>query len=298
MRSLTSSIVGGGGSLSGAPASGYSPAFGGIPQIPSPGSTASAALGSNIGNLGQIYRLGSGINAFNTEQALSQIGKGLPDYQSMVAQSSKNIGSNLRGELPSDVITQILQNAAERGIITGTSGAPNSNAAYLRALGLTSLNLQQQGEQELTQAIARTPRPTLFDPNLFLISPAAAQEAQTAANYMSAAPIPAFAAGAALGAAKSGIGAGRASIVSPPTNPFAPQTYSSNPFAPEYNPGVIVGGATGTPEASPEEVAARWQQWASGLPQPKTAGAGVTDAEGIPLDYVPGQFGNFFEDLG
>lgn len=294
---------GGGGTLVGAPSRGYSPAYGGVPQIPSPGATASAALGSNIGNLGQIYTLGGGLNRFQTGQALEQIGMGLPDYAAMVEQSSKNIGAELRGELPGDVIDQILQQAAERGIATGTSGSPANNAEFLRALGLTSLNLQQVGEGALTGAIARTPRPPLFDPTSFLVSPGAFQDAATAANYMAAAPVPSAAASATLGAAQSGLRAGAGSISAPrvPFNPFAPQGgYPSNPFAPaEYNPPQVVGGALGTPPETAAQIAANWDEWARSLPSGGRTGSGtITDAEGVPINYVPGEFGSFFEDMG
>lgn len=303
MPNLVGKRVGGGGSLTGANPRGYSPSFGGIPTIPSPGATASAALGSNIGNLPAITTLGGGINRFNTSQALEQIGMGLPDYAAMVDQSSKNIGSELKGELPGDVIDQILQQAAERGIATGTNGSPSNNAAFLRALGLTSLNLQQVGEGALTGAIARTPRPPLFDPMAFLVSPAAFQEAQTGANYMAAAPVPSAAAGAALGVARSGVREGVGSVSAPrfPFNPFAPQGYSTNPFAPSvpYNPPEVVGGPLGTPPETAAEIATNWNEWAGSLPRSAGRGTGtITDAEGIPTSYVPGEFGSFFEDMG
>jgi hypothetical protein len=66
--------------------------------------------------------------------------------------------------LPQDVINQIAQQAAERGIATGTAGSPNANSAYLRSLGLNSLQMMGQGSQELSRSIADTPIPQLWNP--------------------------------------------------------------------------------------------------------------------------------------
>lgn len=117
------------------------------------------------------------INRFMTDQARMPFEANLPDYGSMVAQRSTNTGSLLRGEVPADVTRQIMQAGAERGIATGSPGSPNANAAWLQALGLTSLGLQQQGSQNLSQSIADTPVPQLFNPaSLFVPQTLAAQE--------------------------------------------------------------------------------------------------------------------------
>ena len=57
------------------------------------------------------------------------------------------VESQLRGELPQDVINQIAQRAAERGVATGMPTAPVGNAAYLSAIGRNSLQLQQAGQK-------------------------------------------------------------------------------------------------------------------------------------------------------
>lgn len=67
-------------------------------------------------------------------------------------QSLPVISSEISGQLPSDVQAQLNQQAAERGVSTGTTGSPNAGAAYLRALGLNSLQMQQLGQQNLSQA--------------------------------------------------------------------------------------------------------------------------------------------------
>jgi hypothetical protein len=209
-RTGMTSYGGGGssGTLTGAPPFNWDPTFGGQPQVPAPGATAGTAIGSNIGNLGSLYNLAGGINQFNTQALQGGLAAGLPGYQGMLGQSSANIMSNLNGQLPPDVLALISQQGAERGIATGSPGSANSNAAYLRALGLTSLGLQQTGEQELTGAIGRTPVAQPFNLSSMLTTPEQNQEAAMAANLYRSAPVPRNAATAGIGAFNSGMGAG------------------------------------------------------------------------------------------
>lgn len=164
--------------------------FGQVPQVPDPLSTANLAITGDIANLPSLTDLATQVNQFNTSQALAPYIANLPGYQSMVGQSSQNIGSLLRGEIPTDVMNLLNQQMAERGVASGLAGSPNANAAALQGLGLTSLGLQKQGEGELTAAIGRTPVPQLFNVAQFLTTPGDEQAAQMAANIYAAAPDP------------------------------------------------------------------------------------------------------------
>jgi hypothetical protein len=68
------------------------------------------------------------------------------DYGQLTALNDQVTGQQLQGQVGSDVVAQLLQQAAERGIMTGQGGGPNTNAAYLAALGLTSTGQQQAGQ--------------------------------------------------------------------------------------------------------------------------------------------------------
>lgn len=190
-------------------------AYGTRPTVPAPSQTAGTAIGGNIGNLGGIYGLGRGLNTFQAQQAAGQYQQNLPGYQGLINQSSGNIQSMLAGQVPTDVVNNIIQGAAERGIMTGSPGSPNSNTALLRALGLTSLGMQQTGEQELTGAIQRTPTGGLFNTSSMLVSPEQEQAAQAAAQLYASGPNPASAAAASLNTARSGLGAGLGAIGAP-----------------------------------------------------------------------------------
>src|SRR5687768_18278258 len=68
------------GTLPGAPAFGYAGAYGGIPQVPSPGVSQGAAIGANLGNMGQLFNLAGQTNVFNNQQALAGLQANLPGY--------------------------------------------------------------------------------------------------------------------------------------------------------------------------------------------------------------------------
>jgi hypothetical protein len=119
--------------------------------------------------------LASTVNQFMTGQAALPYQTNLPGYQANIAQRGTNIGGLLRGEVPMDVQRQMIQGAGERGVSTGMAGSPNTNAAWLRALGLTSLGLQQAGSQQLGEAIAQTPVPEIWNPMALYVPERAAR---------------------------------------------------------------------------------------------------------------------------
>ncbi len=111
------------------------------------------------------FGLAGDINRFMVSQAEQPVLANLPGYASMREQQSGNIGAQLRGEVPMDVRNLITQAGAERGVMGGqAAGSPNANAAWLRALGLTSIGQQQAGQAGLTAAIQQTPYPELYNP--------------------------------------------------------------------------------------------------------------------------------------
>lgn len=280
------------GTLTGANPTGYSPGFGGIPQVPDPGATAANAVSSNLSNLPSILQLAGGVNTFNTQAMQHALETGLPDYRNLITQSSENIGQELKGDLPQDVINLIGQQAAERGIATGSPGSPNANAAYLRALGLTSLDMMGRGESALTTAIGRTPMPNLFNIPSQLISPDQVQEAQMAANLYRSAPIPSAAAGAGIGAFESGFGRGSTPTLNwsggglgfgGPTDPVM-QMYNAPWASDAANPPAVGGTGTWTGTEPTDAGYNNWAQLASSWYNP---GVGVNTGGYIPMDLNP-----------
>lgn len=88
-----------------------------------------------------------GLNQGQYHQALLQNAPGGPAIQ-----------QQLTGFLPADVLANIYQQGAERGVSTGMPGSPNANAATMRALGLTSLDVQQKGLENALALYGASPR--------------------------------------------------------------------------------------------------------------------------------------------
>lgn len=113
------------------------------------------------------------INKYNQNNLTGQYEAFNPNLRQNLASSSANTSSLLAGQIPSDVVNQMAQLNAER---TGARGidvsSPAANAALMRLYGVTSLDLQRQGEQNLTGAIARTPVAQPFEISTQLTTPA------------------------------------------------------------------------------------------------------------------------------
>lgn len=175
----------------------YTPAAGGKPSVPDITDITQQTLDANLGLMPDIKGLGSKVSNYFWNQTVGRV----PGYEDMAAQSAANIGAQLRGEIPEDVLYQLGQGAAERGIATGGGF---SNADYLRSLGLTSLGLMGEGEKGLTGALQRAESIPMFDISKYMISPEQAYQGQLLANYLAAAPDPAAANALALGAVSGG----------------------------------------------------------------------------------------------
>lgn len=266
-----------GGSLAPASPSNYNPSYGGIPQVPSPGAAASSALSSNLGNLGDIYRLAGSVDTFSNQQAKAALQANLPNYDALTSQASGIIGEELSGQVPHDVINQLIQQAAERGILTG-------NDNYLRSLGLTSLGQIAKGQQDLTAAVARTPVGRPLDPSAFLTTPAQWEEAQYQANLLASAPNPMMAANLAYGAAKRGLNAGLGSVGGVPGIALPQTSWSSSGGG-----GPMTVSMNATPQGDTTDYSnpsaqafANWNAFMSQIPSGNTTASG---GSGGPEDY-------------
>lgn len=114
----------------------------------------------NLGNatdiysqyLGQSKYLGDLSNFSNQVNSLyqQQLSQSAPGLMSGISSASKNAESLINGEIPQDVQDQVARSAAATNMSTGvgvSSGMGRNLVA--RDLGLTSLNLQQQGTSML-----------------------------------------------------------------------------------------------------------------------------------------------------
>lgn len=218
------------GYMTPAPTYGGSPAAGSKPFVPNLKGSANQAIRGNISLLPNLRNLSGQVNQFNLNQLYNQLNKAIPGLSGLQANAAANIGSALAGELPPDVLNQILTNAAEFGVASGTGGggrdvadiAPGSLAGHagLRSLGLSSLDQTRWGAGALTSALAGAPRVDLLNPASFFITPEQQQEANWLNSLISAAPDPEAAFQRALSLNSAGMNRGFNSI--PPAAPGAP----------------------------------------------------------------------------
>lgn len=165
--------------------------YGSKPATANPVDTATQSIMGNIGNLGDISTLTTGADTISAQGAALPYQMNLPDYTGMLQSATGNVGQELKGQLPQDVQNQIQQQAAERGISTGQgAGSPNTGAATLADLGLTSLNMDQLGQTGFGQLMQETPTGAQFNPASEFVTPAQEQEAAQYANMIAASPDP------------------------------------------------------------------------------------------------------------
>jgi hypothetical protein len=166
-----------------------------VPEFLQPGVTA--PIGSDLynervaynqsrgvpgGGAGQTPGLETGIagnvNTFMQQQANLPFLMNLPYFQELRSTEAKGILDQLQGNLPEDVINQVIRQAAGRGISVGSPGS--INAALLNQIAGGSTAMVESGRKALTGAIEETPRAELWNPiSLYVPERTAARELAT-----------------------------------------------------------------------------------------------------------------------
>jgi hypothetical protein len=106
------------------------------------------AIGANISAMPQISQLGNLYQSYLTQQ----LNTALPGYSDIMKQGGADTsqelataGSLLKGDIPPDVAAQVQRNAAFGAMSGGFAGSGMSRNLTARDLGLTSLDLINQG---------------------------------------------------------------------------------------------------------------------------------------------------------
>ena len=128
--------------------------FGTKPNVPpwegvSLDQSQNQATAANEAALPGLEKLASGVNAFNQEELTTLFNSIMPGWSNMVSQSGKNISSELKGEIPTDVAQALQSSDAAKALTGGFGGSGLSGNLTARDLGLTSLNMMQQGQSSL-----------------------------------------------------------------------------------------------------------------------------------------------------
>ena len=103
------------------------------------------AIGANQAALPVASKLAREASEENQATLLANLRAAIPDYDVFMQQGGKNISSMLRGELPEDVAAAVERRGAAKALGGGYAGSDASRKLVSRDLGLTSLQLTQQG---------------------------------------------------------------------------------------------------------------------------------------------------------
>lgn len=125
----------------------------------------------DAGSPGSLASLASNVTGINIAGQQAANSARIPNAPGLEAQSSKMIEDQLLGKIPADVLALLGQGAGERAVAGGMVGAPASEAAYRRALGLTSIGQQESGQRNLSAAYARNPGAKVMDAESQIITP-------------------------------------------------------------------------------------------------------------------------------
>lgn len=121
----------------------------------------------------RINRLLNKTNQTQNKQWQDQLLKTSPTLMDSIKQLGTNTASNLRGEIPADVLGQVQRGAAEQSLFGGFGNSGVARNLTARDLGLTSLDLQSRGERGLQSVLGLTQgvNPYRSDALQYLMSP-------------------------------------------------------------------------------------------------------------------------------
>ena len=128
--------------------------FGSKPVVPTwnpvtlQGAQANATA-ANTANLPGIENLVGSANQFSAAQMTSLLNSVMPGFSSSIGQAGQNISSELQGQIPTDVAQQIQSSTAAQALTGGFGGSGLMGNTLARNLGLTSLDLMNQGQSSL-----------------------------------------------------------------------------------------------------------------------------------------------------
>jgi len=155
------------------------PAVGSPAAVTAAGAGTGTGLGNqnlnNLSNPDWIKSMSEMISQINIDAQQKANAARIPNATGLEQKSSQNIQSALSGQIPNDVYQQMATRSAERGVSTGNPMGANSTADIMRALGLTSLDLQNQGQSWLTNALGRNPGATIANTQALVTTPAQAE---------------------------------------------------------------------------------------------------------------------------
>lgn len=147
--------------------------FGSKPTVPAwkplnLGSEQGAAIANNQQNLQSAEQLTANANAFSQQQIQQMLNNAIPGFSQLTGNVQSTINSEIAGELPADVQQRIQSSTAANAFAGGYAGSDLARNLTARDLGITSLNLTQQGLSSAQSWIQQMNN--LFSPGMLNVS--------------------------------------------------------------------------------------------------------------------------------
>ncbi|MBU6231539.1 hypothetical protein KGP36_02625 [Patescibacteria group bacterium] len=147
-----------------------------VPNLPvlNLGTEQQTAIKNNQAALPAAENLVGSANQFSIDQINQMLQQAIPGYSSMVQTATGNIASELKGQIPTDVAQQVQNSDAARALGGGYGGSGAHGDLVARDLGLTSLNLTQQGLSSFenwTRNSAALYEPSMINVSSMFITP-------------------------------------------------------------------------------------------------------------------------------
>lgn len=240
------------------------------------------AAPTNSANVESITQL---VNEINQAAQQSANAGRIPGGAGLEGQSSANISSALSGQVDPSTLNLLGQQSAERGVSTGSPLGASNNAAYLKALGLTSLDRMNTGQNWLSQAEARNPAAPIYSAGNQVLTAEQQQQAILAreemANRLRIAQMQAASRGGSGGGSGQPTHTGTAAPAGPATN-WADLLFPKTPAAGwNFSPGYSNIPVGGTPSGNASDTS--WEDYVFGIPSGMdTGGVGSTNDQ---FDY-------------
>jgi hypothetical protein len=125
-----------------------------VPDYPTLEKAQQDAANNNKNILPDAQEIAAKVNTFNQGELERMLKEAIPGLDSLQAGASASLNSMVRGELPPDVAALIERKSAESAVSGGFSGSGFHRNLTARDLGLTSLQLTQQGLSSAERWIA------------------------------------------------------------------------------------------------------------------------------------------------
>lgn len=132
------------------------------------------ALTANLQALPGSEQIASQVDLFNQQQINQILESVIPNYQAITGQVSSNIQSLTQGQIPTDVSQAVQRSDAAQAVAGGYSGTQAETNLTARDLGLTSLDLTQQGlasAEGWMKTASSIYQPGMFNVSSMFVSP-------------------------------------------------------------------------------------------------------------------------------